>query len=63
MDLNKLVLQNSDFRISNDIIFHKKLIWIPLAKIINKKLIYIFLDPKSSKVIIKFIKYLQKKTN
>jgi len=38
MDLNKLVLQNSDFRISNDIIFHKKLIWIPLAKIINKKL-------------------------
>ena len=63
MDLNKLVLQNSDFRISNDTIFHKKLIWIPLAKIINKKLVYIFLDPKSSKVIIKFIKYLQKNTN
>jgi len=63
MDSNKLIPQNCEFRITKDIIFYKKIIWIPLAKIINKKLLHIFLDPRSSKVIFKFIKHLQKNTN
>jgi hypothetical protein len=60
MDLDSIIPNNSDWKISKNRVFKKNIAWIPLLDIIEDNLIYIFLDIRMSKEILKVVKNLQK---
>jgi len=60
MDLDSIIPNNSDWKVSKNRVFKKNIAWIPVFDIIEDNLIYIFLDIRMSKVILKVVKNLQK---
>jgi len=61
MDLDSIIPNNSDWKVSKNRVFKKNIAWIPVFDIIEDNLIYIFLDIRMSKEILKVVKNLQKK--
>jgi hypothetical protein len=60
MDLDSIIPNNSDWKVSKNRVFKKNIAWIPVFDIIEDNLIYIFLDIRMSKEILKVVKNLQK---
>ena len=60
MDLDSIIPNNSDWKVSKNRVFKKNIAWIPVFDIIEDNLIYIFLDIRMSKDILKVVKNLQK---
>ena len=60
MDLDSIIPNNSDWKVSKNRIFKKNIAWIPVFDIVDDNLIYIFLDLRMSKDILKVVKNLQK---
>ena len=61
MDLDSIIPNNSDWKVSKNRVFKKNIAWIPIFDIVDDNLIYIFLDIRMSKDILKVVKNLQKK--
>ena len=60
MDLDSIIPNNSDWKVSKNRVFNKNIAWIPIFDIVDDNLIYIFLDLRMSKDILKVVKNLQK---
>jgi hypothetical protein len=60
MDLDSIIPNNSEWKVSKNRVFKKNIAWIPILDIIDYNLIYIFLDIRMSKDILKVVKNLQK---
>jgi hypothetical protein len=60
MDLDSIIPNNSDWKVSKNRVFKKNIAWIPILDIVDDNLIYIFLDIRMSKEILKVVKNLQK---
>ena len=61
MDLNNFILDNSDnWSISGGILHYKKIIKIPLCYIDNNEVVWIFLDARVKKIVIKLVGKLLK---
>jgi len=60
MDLNNIIPNNGEWRVSKNRGFKKNIAWIPVFDIIDDNLIHIFLDVRISKDILKLVKNLQK---
>lgn len=60
MDLDNIIPNNGEWKVSKNRVFKKNIAWIPIFDIVDN-LIYIFLDIRMSKDILKVVKNLQKK--
>ena len=60
MDLDSIIPNKSDWKVSKNRVFKKNIAWIPVFDIIEDNLIYIFLDIRMSKEILKVVNNLQK---
>jgi hypothetical protein len=60
MDLDSIIPNNSEWKVSKNRIFKKNIAWIPVFDVVEDNLIYIFLDIRMSKDILKVVKNLQK---
>ena len=60
MDLDSIIPNNSEWKVSKNRVFKKNIAWIPILDIVDDNLIYIFLDIRMSKDILKVVKNLQK---
>ena len=56
MDLNDLILENSDnWSISGDILHYKKIIKIPVCYIDLNDVVWVFLDARIKKIVIRLV--------
>jgi len=60
MDLNNIIPNNCEWKVSKNRVFKKNIAWIPVFDIVDDNLIHIFLDLRMSKDILKVVKNLQK---
>ena len=61
MDLNDLILDNSaDWSISGDMLHYKKYVKIPVCYIDMEEVVYIFLDNRIKRVVVKLVRKLLK---
>ena len=60
MDLDSIIPNNGEWKVSKNRVFKKNIAWIPVFDIVDDNLIYIFLDLRISKDILKVVKNLQK---
>jgi len=60
MDLDSIIPNNGEWKVSKNRVFKKNIAWIPIFDIVEDNLIYIFLDLRMSKDILKVVKNLQK---
>jgi len=60
MDLDSIIPNNGEWKVSKNRVFKKNIAWIPVFDIVDDNLIHIFLDLRMSKDILKVVKNLQK---
>lgn len=63
MDLDSIIPNTGEWKVSKNRVFKKNIAWIPVFDIVDENLIHIFLDVRMSKDIIKLVKNLQKTDN
>lgn len=61
MDLDNIIPNSGEWKVSKNRIFKRNIAWIPVFDIVDDNFIYIFLDLRISKDILKLVKNLQKK--
>lgn len=60
MDWLKFLPKNIEWKIQHNRIYYRKMAWIPFAYINSSKMVCLYLEPKSSKLILKVTKELMK---
>jgi hypothetical protein len=60
MDWFKFLPKNIEWKIQHNRIYYRKMAWIPFAYINSSKMVCLYLEPKSSKLILKVTKELMK---
>lgn len=60
MDLNRIIPNNGEWKVSKNRVFKKNIAWIPVFEIVDNNLIHIFLDLRIYKDVLKVVKNLQK---
>ena len=60
MDWLKLLPKNIEWKIQQNRIYYRKMAWIPFAYINSAKMVCFYLEPKSSKLILKVTKEVMK---
>ena len=60
MDLNRIIPNNGEWKVSKNRVFKKNIAWIPVFEIVDNNLIHIFLDLRMYKDVLKVVKNLQK---